>query len=69
MAADRVGVIVAGGGARGAYEAGVLSVVLPPLERSGPSPHVCRGQRQAPSTPPSSPPAPTYPWRIRSPRS
>lgn len=35
MATDRVGVIIAGGGARGAYEAGVLSVVLPRLEGSG----------------------------------
>jgi len=44
MAADdNVGLILAGGGARGAYEAGVLSTLLPALEARGESPSVIVG--------------------------
>ncbi len=39
----RVGVVLAGGGARGAYEAGALSVVLPRLARRGERPEVIVG--------------------------
>jgi NTE family protein len=39
----RVGVVLAGAGARGAYEAGVLSVVLPHLERNGVRPDLYLG--------------------------
>ncbi|MDQ6784017.1 MAG: patatin-like phospholipase family protein [Actinomycetota bacterium] len=39
----RVGVVLAGGGARGAYEAGALSVLLPELERRGERPTVIVG--------------------------
>ncbi len=43
-AADpHVGLVLAGGGARGAYEAGALSVLLPALERSGERPGVLLG--------------------------
>jgi NTE family protein len=38
-----VGLVVAGGGARGAYEAGVLSVLLPELARQGRRPTVFVG--------------------------
>ena len=38
-----VGLVLAGGGARGAYEAGALSVLLPALERSGERPGVLLG--------------------------
>lgn len=38
-----VGLVLAGGGARGAYEAGALSVLLPELERRGESPRVLVG--------------------------
>ncbi|HEX6461185.1 MAG TPA: patatin-like phospholipase family protein [Thermoleophilaceae bacterium] len=41
--AGRVGVVLAGGGARGAYEAGALSVVLPRLARRGERPEVIVG--------------------------
>ena len=40
---DRVGLVLAGGGARGAYEAGVLSVLLPLLEQQGRMPSVLVG--------------------------
>lgn len=44
MGADeRVGLVLAGGGARGAYEAGVLSVLLPELEARGRRPTVIVG--------------------------
>jgi NTE family protein len=42
-AARRLAVVLAGAGARGAYEAGVLSVVLPQLERAGIAPKVFVG--------------------------
>lgn len=38
-----VGVVLAGGGARGAYELGALSVLLPVLERRGESPRIFVG--------------------------
>ena len=38
MARERIALVLAGGGARGAYEAGALSVVLPELERRGQRP-------------------------------
>jgi predicted patatin/cPLA2 family phospholipase len=37
---EKVGLVLAGGGARGAYEAAVLSVLLPALEARGESPAV-----------------------------
>jgi NTE family protein len=40
---ERVGLVLSGGGARGAYEAGVLSVLLPELERRGQRPRVLVG--------------------------
>jgi NTE family protein len=40
---DKVGLVLAGGGARGAYEAAVLSVLLPALEARGESPKVIVG--------------------------
>lgn len=40
---ERVGLVLSGGGARGAYEAGVLSVLLPALERRGQRPTVLVG--------------------------
>lgn len=40
---ERIGLVLAGGGARGAYEAGVLSVLLPELERRGQRPSVIVG--------------------------
>lgn len=42
-ASERVGIVLAGGGARGAYEAGVLSVLLPALDRRGERPTVFVG--------------------------
>lgn len=39
----RIGLVVSGGGARGAYEAGVLSVLLPELERRGERPTLLVG--------------------------
>ena len=38
MARERIALVLAGGGARGAYEAGALSIVLPELERRGQRP-------------------------------
>lgn len=40
---ERIGLVLAGGGARGAYEAGVLSVILPALEARGQRPKVIVG--------------------------
>ncbi|MDQ3241002.1 MAG: patatin-like phospholipase family protein, partial [Actinomycetota bacterium] len=40
---DTVGLVLSGGGARGAYEAGVVSVLLPELERRGERPRVILG--------------------------
>lgn len=40
---ERIGLVLSGGGARGAYEAGVLSVLLPELERRGQRPNVLVG--------------------------
>jgi NTE family protein len=39
----KVGLVLAGGGARGAYEAGALSVLLPALEARGERPGVLLG--------------------------
>lgn len=41
--ANSVGLVLAGGGARGAYEAGALSVLLPTLERRGERPSILVG--------------------------
>ncbi len=43
MAEERVGLVLAGGGARGAYEVGALSVLLPALEACGQRPTVLVG--------------------------
>ena len=43
MAEERVGLVLAGGGARGAYEVGALSVLLPALEARGQRPTVFVG--------------------------
>jgi NTE family protein len=40
---ERVAVVLAGGGARGAYEAGALSVLLPELEKRGQRPQLVIG--------------------------
>src|SRR5919108_6278804 len=40
---DKIGLVLSGGGARGAYEAGVLSVLGPVLERRGEKPTICVG--------------------------
>ena len=40
---DRVALVLAGGGARGAYEAGALSVLLPVLEERGERPRILIG--------------------------
>jgi NTE family protein len=40
---DRVALVLAGGGARGAYEAGALSMLLPVLERRGERPRIMIG--------------------------
>src|SRR5687768_5260495 len=39
----RIGLVLSGGGARGAYEAGVMSVLLPMLERRGERPSIYIG--------------------------
>jgi len=43
VARERIGLVLAGGGARGAYEAGVLSTLLPALEERGERPSVILG--------------------------
>lgn len=43
MAKGPVGIVLAGGGARGAYEAGVVSTLLPELERRGERPTLMVG--------------------------
>jgi len=43
VAGETVGLVLAGGGARGAYEVGALSVLLPYLERRGERPRVFVG--------------------------
>lgn len=43
MGDKRIALVIAGGGARGAYEAGALSVILPELERRGERPTVYLG--------------------------
>ena len=43
MGAERVGLVLTGGGARGAYEIGALSVLLPALEAAGQRPSVLVG--------------------------
>lgn len=40
---ERIGLVLSGGGARGAYDVGVLSVLLPELERRGQRPTVLVG--------------------------
>ena len=40
---DTVGLVLAGGGARGAYEAGAVSVLLPHLEARGERPRLLVG--------------------------
>ena len=40
---ERVGLVLSGGGARGAYEAGVLSVLVPVLEARGECPTIIVG--------------------------
>jgi NTE family protein len=42
-AAERIGLVLSGGGARGAYEAGALSVLGPVLESRGERPTICVG--------------------------
>ena len=39
----KIGLVLAGGGARGAYEAGVMAELLPELERRGERPTVIVG--------------------------
>ena len=63
MGEERVGLVLAGGGARGAYEVGALSVLLPVLEAAGQRPSVLVGtsvgaitrvfRRQRPPRPPT----------------
>ena len=43
MPSNRIGLVLSGGGARGAYEAGVLSVLVPALERRGERPSIVVG--------------------------
>lgn len=43
MTRERIGLVLAGGGARGAYEAGALSVLMPALEARGQRPTVIVG--------------------------
>ena len=43
MSGERIGLVLAGGGARGAYEAGALSVLAPALEERGERPTVFVG--------------------------
>ena len=43
MADSRVAIVLSGGGARGAYEIGALSVLLPALEARGERPRIIVG--------------------------
>src|SRR3954471_22638481 len=43
MTDERIALVLAGGGARGAYEAGALTVLLPELERRGQRPDLVVG--------------------------
>jgi NTE family protein len=43
VTAEKVAVVLAGGGARGAYEAGALSILVPELERHGQRPSIVLG--------------------------
>src|SRR4051794_27492525 len=43
MADERIALVLAGGGARGAYEAGALTVLLPELDRRGQRPDLVLG--------------------------
>src|SRR3954463_13669168 len=43
MPDERIALVLAGGGARGAYEAGALTVLLPELERRGQRPDLVVG--------------------------
>ena len=40
---ERIGLVLSGGGARGAYEAGVMSVLGPALDRRGERPTIYIG--------------------------
>jgi len=50
-APERIGLVISGGGARGAYEAGVLSVLLPALERRGERVSIFGGEMHAGAAP------------------
>jgi NTE family protein len=43
MPDEKIALVLAGGGARGAYEAGALTVLLPELERRGQRPAMVFG--------------------------
>ncbi len=44
---ERIALVLAGGGARGAYEAGALSVILPELDRGGQRPSMLSARASA----------------------